>query len=672
MFDDDQRLAVEQALPGSPAKSVVQTDKKGTRRPQGLPRRGDGQVQPGPHRPADPGPHLRRRGRADAQRLRRRLVDDPRRQGARGRAERPARAHRRRGLRRARHLRRRRSRRRPSRASSEMGLTYNRFHVTAVCSPTRAALLTGRNQHRVGFGSIAEYPGPFPGYTGSSPRAAPPCRASSRRTATSRAASASGTSRPNTSRARPARSTTGPSPGASTTGGASCPALPASTTRSSPRTTGSSACPRARTASPYYFPDDITDKSIEWLHAVRAQDAAQALVHVLLDRLRPRPAPRAPRSGPTSTRAPFDDGWDKLPRADVRAPEGARDHPAGRRADRAPGPVPGLGLARTTPRRSSTPARWRCTPATRRTPTGTSAACSTRSRRWATSTTRWSSTSGATTAPAWRARITGSFNELTFLNGLVLDAEQQLELIEQYGGLEALGGDHTAPHFAAAWAHAVQHARSSGASRPPATSAATRDPMVVAWPSGSSRTATLRTQFTHCIDVGPDDPRGGRASRSPTTVDGIAQEPMDGTSFLYTFDDASAPRSGTRSSTSRCSAAARCTRTAGGPAPRPDQLPWDFSPATLAAFGPGRRLGPRPGRRWELYYLPDDFSQARDLAAEHPDKVAELQELWWQEAERNRALPLLGGILGPLRHPAAAADADPLHLRRRRAEHPAR
>lgn len=47
----------------------------------------------------------------------------------------------------------------------QMGLTYNRFHVTAICSPTRAALLTGRNQHRVGFGSIAEYPGPFPGYT---------------------------------------------------------------------------------------------------------------------------------------------------------------------------------------------------------------------------------------------------------------------------------------------------------------------------------------------------------------------------------------------------------------------------------------------------------------------------------------------------------------------------
>ena len=51
-----------------------------------------------------------------------------------------------------------------------MGLTYNRFHVTAVCSPTRAAMLTGRNHHRVGMGGIAEFPGPFPGYTGTRPR----------------------------------------------------------------------------------------------------------------------------------------------------------------------------------------------------------------------------------------------------------------------------------------------------------------------------------------------------------------------------------------------------------------------------------------------------------------------------------------------------------------------
>jgi hypothetical protein len=72
------------------------------------------------------------------------------------------------------------------------------------------------------------------------------------------------------------------------------------------------------------------------------------------------------------------------------------------------------------------------------------------------------------------------------------------------------------------------------------------------------------------------------------------------------------------------------------------QGPWDFSPETLQRFGPGNYHPEQDV--WELYYLPDDFSQAHDLAAEHPDKVAELTELWWAEAERNRVLPLLGGL----------------------------
>ena len=79
-------------------------------------------------------------------------------------------------------------------------------------------------------------------------------------------------------------------------------------------------------------------------------------------------------------------------------------------------------------------------------------------------------------------------------------------------------------------------------------------------------------------------------------------------------------------------------------ASRPDRLPWDFSPETLAKFGPEADWDPDRDVGWELYYLPDDFSQAHDVAAEHPDKVKELQELWWQEAERNRVLAAMGGL----------------------------
>ena len=69
-------------------------------------------------------------------------------------------------------------------------------------------------------------------------------------------------------------------------------------------------------------------------------------------------------------------------------------------------------------------------------------------------------------------------------------------------------------------------------------------------------------------------------------------------------------------------------------------MPWDFSPETMKRFAPG--VYDPEQDPWELYYLPEDFSQANDVAAEHPDKLEELKELFWQEAERNRVLPLMG------------------------------
>ncbi len=77
-----------------------------------------------------------------------------------------------------------------------------------------------------------------------------------------------------------------------------------------------------------------------------------------------------------------------------------------------------------------------------------------------------------------------------------------------------------------------------------------------------------------------------------------------------------------------------------GACTRLDKAPWDFSPDTLRRFAPGV-YDPETQDVWELYDLPDDFSQAHNLVAEHPQKLAELKQLWWQEAKRNRVLPPL-------------------------------
>ncbi len=166
--------------------------------------------------------------------------------------------------------------------------------------------------------------------------------------------------------------------------------------------------------------------------------------------------------------------------------------------------------------------------------------------------------------------------------------------------------------------------------------------MVIAWPNRIEPDSTVRTQFTHVIDVGPTILEAAGIPE-PKTVDGIAQEPMDGTSFLFTFDDAAAAERHT----------VQYFEMFGGrgmykdgwwAASRPDRLPWDLSMTTLNAFGPEADWDPDRDVGWELYYLPDDFTQANDVASEHPEKIQELQDLWWSEAERNRVLPLMGGL----------------------------
>jgi hypothetical protein len=224
----------------------------------------------------------------------------------------------------------------------------------------------------------------------------------------------------------------------------------------------------------------------------------------------------------------------------------------------------------------------------------------------------------------------------TFFNGIVLEADAQLELIDKFCGLEGLGGFHSAPHFAAAWAHANNTPFPWG-KQMASHLGGTRDPMVVAWPNRIPAGGDLREQFTHCIDIGPTILEAVGVPE-PDTVDGIEQEPMDGTSFTYTFDDPAAEERHTVQYFEMLGSRA-IYKDGWWACARLDKAPWDFSSETIARFGPDS-YDPDEDV-WELYYLPDDFSQAKDLAADNPEKLQELQELFWREAERNRVLPLL-------------------------------
>jgi arylsulfatase len=124
-------------------------------------------------------------------------------------------------------------------------------------------------------------------------------------------------------------------------------------------------------------------------------------------------------------------------------------------------------------------------------------------------------------------------------------------------------------------------------------------------------------------------------------VDGIEQEPMDGTPFTYTLEEPDAEERHTVQYFEMFGSRA-IYKDGWWACARLDKAPWDFSPSTIARFAPG--VYDPDADPWELYYLPDDFSQADDVAAKHPEKLAELKQLWWSEAQRNRVLPLLGGM----------------------------
>ena len=195
------------------------------------------------------------------------------------------------------------------------------------------------------------------------------------------------------------------------------------------------------------------------------------------------------------------------------------------------------------------------------------------------------------------------------------------------------------PHFACAWAWAGNTPFQWGKQ---VASHLGRYPepdgrLLAGEDQGQGRPAS---QFTHVIDVAPTILEAIGIPQ-PTQVDGIEQMPVHGTSFVYTFADAAARERHTQQYFEMFGNRAMykdgwlaCCRL--------DRIPWKLSPEVLSRFAPGK-WDPEKDR-WELLQLDVDFSQAEDVAAEHPDKLRQLQTLFWQDAEKYQVMPMLGGF----------------------------
>ena len=541
---------------------------------------------------------------------------------------------------------------------AEAGLRYNRFHVTALCSPTRAALLTGRNNHAVGFGSIGEFSSGFPGYTAMVPPECTPWPRILAENGYSTAAFGKWHLTPDGQQGPAGPFGRWPNGWGfdyfyGFLGGDAGQWDPCLAENQKIIGTPDGFYDEE---NPFYLPDAMADKTIQWLHGVRAQEARKPFFVYFSTGCSHAPHHVAPEWA-DKYQGKFDQGWDRL-----------REEIFARQKDL--GVIP--ADAELTPRDAAFPA-WDEVPGKLRAYyarqmevyAGYSENADYNVGRVIDAIDELGELDNTVIIWIWgdngaslEGTTTGSFNEMTMQNGIPLTDEMQLQLAERYGGIGAWGGQMMDPHYSAAWAWAgntpFQWGKQVGSHL-----GGTRDPMVIHWPARITGGGALRSHFTHVIDVGPTilDITGIPA---PSHVDGIGQEPFHGVSFADSLTDAAAPERHTQ----------QYFETIGNRAMYKDgwwlamktpRIPWLVTPDAVRPYAPG--VWDPDADPAELYYLPDDFTQARDLAADHPGKVAELKALFWAEAEKYKVLPLLAplaaffGILPPL------PDAVPIEYR---------
>ncbi len=522
---------------------------------------------------------------------------------------------------------------------AEGGIRYNRFHVTALCSPTRASLLTGRNNHSVGFGSIGEFAGGFPGYSAILPRDCAPFPRILRDNGYSTAIFGKWHLTPDGQQGAAGPFDRWPNGWGfdyfyGILGGGSSQWDPCLAENQKIIGTPESYYDKD---DPYYFPDAMADRTIEWLHAVRAQDAHKPFFVYYSTGCSHAPHHVA-NSWADKYKGMFDQGWDRLREETFARQKELGVVPAG---------------TELTPRDKVFPA-WDDVPENLKAfyarqmevYSGYSENADYNVGRVIDAIEDLGELDDTLILWIWgdngasmEGTITGSFNELTTQNGIPLTEEMQLQLSERYGGLDQWGGAILDPHYSAAWAWAgatpFQWGKQVGSHL-----GGTRNPLVVQWPGGIKDGGGLRTPFTHVIDVAPTilDVAG---IPEPATVDGIEQEPMHGSSFSASFSDGGAPEHRTQQYFETVGNRAMY-KDGWWLAMKTDRIPWEMTPDALAPYAPGI-WDPDAGPA-ELYYLPDDFSQAKDLAVDHPEKVQELKDLFWQEAERYKVLPLLAAM----------------------------
>ena len=218
--------------------------------------------------------------------------------------------------------------------------------------------------------------------------------------------------------------------------------------------------------------------------------------------------------------------------------------------------------------------------------------------------------------------LVGLMNENSFFNNVPEKLEDNLARMDELGGPKHFN------HFPAGWAWAM-NTPFQWTKQIASHLGGVRNPLAISWPARIKDHGGVRPQFHHVIDVAPTIYEAA-GIEFPQTLNGVAQKPIEGVSMAYSFDSATAPDH--RRTQYFEMFINRALYHDGWWAASRVGIPWESGSAVV---DPEKAA-------WELYNLDEDFSQATDLARKNPEKLKELQDLWWKEAERYSVLPLDG------------------------------
>jgi len=494
------------------------------------------------------------------------------------------------------------------------GVYYNNFHTTAVCSPTRAALKSGRNHHVNNMGSIVETGNAFPGNTGAIPLNVTPVAEMLRLNGYNTAAFGKWHEL-----AAWETNVTGPYDRWPIRQGFEkfYGFLGGETNQWAPYIWDGVTPVELPEDPNYHFLEDMTDQAIDWIKFQKALQPDKPFFVYYAPGATHAPH-HVPKKWIDKHKDEFEQGWD-LMREEILARQiEAGISPEGTQLPEKPKAIPNWDDLTDDERTLFKHQAEVFAAYIEMTDYEIGRVVNTIEELGQLDNTLIFFVYGDNGTSAEGGR-NGMFSEMTYFNGVQEKVEDMLKNMDKWGGPE------TYPHMAGGWA-VMFDTPYKWTKQMCSDYGGTKVGMAIHWPKGIKSKGEVRTQFHHVIDVAPTILEA-LGLPEPVEVNGLKQVPMNGVSMMYSFDDANANEHHTQQYFEMFGN--RAMYKDGWLARTVHKAPWEREP---------RR--PLEEDIWDLYNVNEDFSLSNNLAEEYPEKLQELQALFLKEAEKYHVLPI--------------------------------